>query len=267
VQASVLRAEVGQDVNGDVNSHVRPSQYKLNRQEFQTILNYAALNTYFKRLFLFGLLLTSHLHINPNTLPKPLLFDESEVLNRLADGSEEAFNQIYNYYSPIVYAEALRFLRSSELAKDLVQELFITIWDKRGMFTGVECLTAYLLTMSKNLAYQYWLKISKEHVAKKEMVVRIKSQEQVIENGLEGKELETLLERALEQLPRQQKQVFQLAKTQGMSYKAISELLNISPNTVRNHITAANQFIRKRLGYASSVILLFFTIVYQLLTR
>lgn len=198
---------------------------------------------------------------------KPVLFDESEVLKRLADGSEEAFNQLYNYYSPVVYAEALRFLRSSELAKDLLQELFTTIWDRREMFTAVECFTAYLLTMSKNLAYQYWLKVSKEDLAKKEMVSMIKSQERVVDNSLEGKELEILLERTLEQLPRQQKQVFHLAKAEGMSYKAISELLNISPNTVKNHLIAANQFIRKRLGYASCLVLVSFSIVYQLLNR
>ena len=198
---------------------------------------------------------------------KPVLFDEREVLRRLADGSEEAFNQLYNYYSPVIYAETLKFLRSSELAKDLLQELFTIIWDRRKMFAEVECFTAYLVTMSKNLAYQYWMKASKEDLAKKEMVSMIRSQERVIEDGLEGKELEILLERTLEQLPRQQKQVFHLAKAEGMSYKAISELLNISPNTVKNHIIAANQFIRKRLGYASCLIVTSFLIVYQLLTR
>lgn len=198
---------------------------------------------------------------------RPTLFDESEVLKRLADGSEEAFNQLYNYYSPVIYAEALRFLRSPELAKDLLQELFTVIWDRRSMFTEVACFTAYLVTMSKNLAYQYWVKASKEDLAKKEMASRIQSHERMVDNSVEGKELEMLLERTLEQLPRQQKQVFHLAKAEGMSYKAISELLNISPNTVKNHIIAANQFIRKRLGYASGLIMVGITLVYQFLTK
>jgi RNA polymerase sigma-70 factor (ECF subfamily) len=200
-------------------------------------------------------------------LPKPVLFDESDVLKRLAEGNADAFNQVYTYYSPILYSEALRFLRSRELAKDFVQEIFTTVWDKRETFTAVEYLTTYLLTMGKNLAYQHWLKLSKEDLAKKEMGFIIKSQERVVENELEGKELENLLERTLELLPRQQKQVFHLAKGRGLSYKAISELLNISPNTVKNHIIAANQFIRKRLGYASSIISLGVAFVYQLLAK
>lgn len=198
---------------------------------------------------------------------KPVLFNESDVLKRLAEGSEEAFGQVYSYYSPIIYAEALRFLRSSELAKDLVQEIFTTVWDRRKTFTEVAYFTAYLLAMSKNLAYQYWLKLSKEDLAKKEMAFMIKSQERVIENDFEGKELEILLERTLELLPRQQKHVFHLAKGQGMSYKAIGKLLNISPNTVKNHVIAANQFIRKRLGYASSVVAICFAFIYQLLAK
>lgn len=200
-------------------------------------------------------------------MPKPVLFDESDVLRRLAEGNADAFNQVYTYYSPILYSEALRFLRSREQAKDFVQEIFTTVWDKRETFTEVEYLTTYLLTMGKNLAYQHWLKLSKEDLAKKEMVFIIKSQERVVENELEGKELENLLERTLELLPRQQKQVFHLAKGRGLSYKAISELLNISPNTVKNHIIAANQFIRKRLGYASSTISLCVAFVYHLLAK
>lgn len=167
----------------------------------------------------------------------------------------------------MLYSEALRFLRSRELAEDFVQEIFTTVWDKRETFTEVEYLTTYLLTMGKNLAYQYWLRLSKEDLAKKEMAVIIKNQQRVVENELEGKELENLLERTLELLPRQQKQVFHLAKSRGLSYKAISELLNISPNTVKNHIIAANQFIRKRLGYASSMILLCVAFVYHLLAK
>jgi RNA polymerase sigma-70 factor (ECF subfamily) len=200
-------------------------------------------------------------------LPKPVLFDESDVLKRLAEGNEDAFNHVYTCYSPMLYSEALRFLRSRELAEDFVQEIFTTVWDKRETFTEVEYLTTYLLTMGKNLAYQYWLRLSKEDLAKKEMAVIIKNQQRVVENELEGKELENLLERTLELLPRQQKQVFHLAKSRGLSYKAISELLNISPNTVKNHIIAANQFIRKRLGYASSMILLCVAFVYHLLAK
>jgi RNA polymerase sigma factor (sigma-70 family) len=196
-----------------------------------------------------------------------VLFDERDVLRRLADGDEGAFNQVYTYYSPILYSEALRFLRSRELAKDFVQEIFTTVWDKRATFTEVEYLTTYLLTMGKNLAYQYWLKIAKEDLAKKEMVFLIRRQGGVIENDLEGKELENLLERTLALLPRQQKQVFHLAKGRGLSYKAIGELLHISPHTVKNHIIAANQFIRKRLGYAACLMALCVAFVYILLAK
>lgn len=187
----------------------------------------------------------------------PAQYDESRLLSLLGEGNEIAFNEIYCRYSPVVYKEAFRFLRSSELTDDLVQEIFTTVWDKRERFTDVDHLRAYLITMCKNLVYRYLLKISRETSAKKEFASRMVTAENSTENAIHGKELEVLLEKTVKMLPRQQREVFNLAKGKGMSYTEIAKKLDISPNTVKNHMISANRFIRNVIDHSPTTILLF----------
>ena len=177
-------------------------------------------------------------------------YNEPEVLKRLALGKEEAFGLIYERYSPIIYKEALRYLRSQELARDIVQEIFTTVWTKRESFVTVAHFHAYLITMGKNLAYQSMVRLSKEHVARREFSILLAAEESRAPESHEF-DMQKLAETLVNQLPQQQKHVFTLAKLRGMSYSAIAQTLNISPNTVKNHIIAANNFIRKSLQHSS----------------
>lgn len=77
------------------------------------------------------------------------------------------------------------------------------------------------------------------------------------ENAIHGKELEVLLEKTVKMLPRQQREVFNLAKGKGMSYTEIAKKLDISPNTVKNHMISANRFIRNVIDHSPTTILLF----------
>ena len=178
-------------------------------------------------------------------------FNQEAVARRLAGGDIAAFNEIYAAYSSIVYKEAYRLLRSSELAKDLVQEVFTLLWDKRASFTKVEHLRAYLITISKNLAYQYLLRLSKEVVAKDDLSFSLNPATNSTEQAVNFNELERLLEQAVDALPDRQRDVYTLASNKGLDNGAIAEHLNISPNTVKNHLMAAKKFIRKILQHAA----------------
>jgi RNA polymerase sigma-70 factor (family 1) len=177
----------------------------------------------------------------------------------LAEGSVEAFDEIYARYSAIIYKEALRLLRSREMAKDLVQEIFATLWDRRSRFEEVEHFQAYLVTMSKNLAYQYLFKASKEVVAKDEVMRSVRLYDNATEDEIDFRELETLIEETVDMLPVRQREVYDLARNRGLNYEAIADRLNISPNTVKNHLIAAKQFIRKRLAHTSPFIVILLT--------
>lgn len=183
-------------------------------------------------------------------------YDESAVLKRLAAGSVAAFDEIYARYSSSVYQEAFRLLRSREVTRDVVQEVFTILWMKRTHFTSVEHFRAYLVRMGKNLAYHYLLKVSKEVLAKSELSRTLKVQMNGTEHDVHFKELEVLLEETVDLLPQRQREVYEMARNEGLSHEAIARHLNISPHTVKNHLFAAKDFIRRRLQQA--VLLIFF---------
>jgi RNA polymerase sigma-70 factor (family 1) len=179
----------------------------------------------------------------------PKEFDEAQALKMLAQGDERAFAEIYLKYSPKVYKEVYHYLRSSDLAKDLVQEIFTTVWVKREGFVKVDYFYAYLITMSKNLAYQYLLKISREIVGKKEMLHQLPRSVNSTEQIVRKNELEEQLDKAVNALPPQQKRVFTLIRREGLSYNDIADQLQLSPRTVKNHMVAALHFIRRQIAY------------------
>lgn len=80
---------------------------------------------------------------------------DSELLYRLKEGDRDAFNTVYWRYSPKVYNTVLYLLNDADLAEDVVQELFLTIWEKRGNILPELNFEAYISTIARNLAYKY----------------------------------------------------------------------------------------------------------------
>lgn len=189
------------------------------------------------------------------------LNNEAGLLQSLARGDEKAFEQIYSRYGPIVYRTAKQFLQNDQLAADLLQDIFITIWIKRDIFFNVKNLSAYLITMSRNLALTYLRDMAKEVIEKEKWAAVLPATENDTEQKLNRKTLGKILEESINQLPPQQKRVFSLAKLEGLSYGEIAREMNISTTTVKQHIIAANKAVRRRLeeyGIPLSVCLLIF---------
>lgn len=158
-----------------------------------------------------------------------------------------AFKQIYNRYAHHVYKTAYNFLGSAERSEDLMHEIFLVVWVNRANFIRVENMGAYLVTMSKNLALKHFRKLKKQKDAEKEYSNGVERAENFTELRLNGKELEETLRKAIDSLPPQQKQVFQLVKMEGLSHKAVSHQLQISPITVKRHVMLASRSIRAYL--------------------
>jgi RNA polymerase sigma-70 factor (family 1) len=181
-----------------------------------------------------------------------ILNNESELLRKVAQGNEQAYRQIYDFYAPGLYRTARKYLHEPEWAEDIVQEVFLTFWHRRAEFSHVLSFRPYLFAMARNLCLKYLREKSELHSVYEEFSERIRLGD---EDTLE--EYRHSLEQAVEQLPPQQKQVFVLAKKQGMSHEAIARLLNLSSSTVNNHMTAALRALRHRLkAYTSASIYL-----------
>jgi RNA polymerase sigma-70 factor (family 1) len=176
---------------------------------------------------------------------KRIQFSDQEALNALSTGevamAKIAFKHLYDQHFTTIYRVALRLLESSDLAKDMAQELFTNLWIKRGDLVGVKSFEAYARTSVKNLAYDFFKKQVKSEAANGEYISRM----EVNDETFNTKRYNGVL-KLLEELPPKPRQVFELAKVEGLSYEAIAERLKISPVTVNHHMSTALKFIRKR---------------------
>jgi RNA polymerase sigma-70 factor (family 1) len=186
--------------------------------------------------------------MNPRTVLAHLPpYQENDVLQQLALGSETAFKQLYDRYWHSIYKVTKRYTRSSALAEDIVQEIFSTLWNKRSEFTEVLHLEYYLITMARNLTYKTLRKLAYEEHAKNKFTLERTLVDDSLDDFLLEKQYEQLVQQAVKLLPTQQKQIFQMAKVEGLSHEVIAQQLNISRFTVKTHMAKALQFIRHYL--------------------
>jgi RNA polymerase sigma-70 factor (family 1) len=172
----------------------------------------------------------------------------------------EVFKDLYEEYAESIYIAARQFLKSSELAKDLVQDIFTSIWLRRTQLEGVDNLESYLFGIAKNMACDLIKKTLKAEIARQEFTALMEGNNA---NGTEKYELH--LEKIVEQLPSKRKQIFRMAKIEGLKYEVIAERLKISIHTVNHNITEALKFINERKHDAITVIFLGLAYVQRLL--
>lgn len=147
---------------------------------------------------------------------------------------------------------ALRLLKSPELAEDLLQELFIRLWEQRFKIDTDKTLGSYLYKIASNLAHDYFRKAVRDQKLRQQVLAISPVTYEPIEKVIYTKENKLLLDKALSMLPEQQRTVFMLCKVEERSYQEVAELLNISVGTVNNHLTRANRSLRALLQKAQS---------------
>jgi RNA polymerase sigma-70 factor (ECF subfamily) len=180
-------------------------------------------------------------------MEKRIEFNQEKTLELLAQGNEYAFTQVFDSYYPRVYGAALKLLRSRELAKDIAQEVFLKVWDKRITFTEVLNLEAFVFTMARNLTLNQLEKLANERVAQYKFISDLKGVTDNTDHALAEQQYEQLLQETLALLPPQQKRVYELSRIEGLNHEDIARQLNISHWTVNNHISCALKFIRLHL--------------------
>lgn len=172
------------------------------------------------------------------------IITDNQLIER-ARKDPHAFAEIYHTYFPLLLNIAYKKLDSRQLAEDLVQEIFVALYQNLDKLEISCSLSAYL-----NKAIRF--KIMNEYRSK---AVRIHYSKNVFPfhlcktdfSSLEVKELSHKLERVYDRLPRKCRQVFVLSRKEGLSQKAISQKLDISLSTVEKHIGKALKIFKDEL--------------------
>lgn len=188
--------------------------------------------------------------------------DDQTLLLELSEGSEQAFRVIYERYQGGIYRTAYRFLQTPDLAEDVVQEVFSSVWTHRYEFSEVRNLDAFIKTIARNAIYSALRKLSYEQRNISTYSYTVNDSIEDTDFNLQDTENQQLLNQIINSLPGRQQEIFYLSRHEGLSHEHIAQKLNISPGTVKNHLVRALQTIREQLAphiEGSSLTLIFCT--------
>lgn len=184
-----------------------------------------------------------------------LPYNEKELLHRIAAGDERAFRVFFDHYKDRFYAVALRMTRSDDVAQEMVQDIFLKVWQNRASLPDIIKPDSYFFTVLYRQIYGHYKKLSLERKMLK-LIAESPAFKNITDETVLAQESERLINEAIARLPRQQQLVFRLSKQDGLSREQIAEKLQISPNTVKHHLAAAMQSIRSYLNHAALIYIL-----------
>jgi RNA polymerase sigma-70 factor (ECF subfamily) len=168
-----------------------------------------------------------------------------------------AFDALYKRYSKRLYKFGHSILKSQEESENLIQDAYLKLWENRDKVEKDNSVKSYLFTIAYNSAITIIRKKARESVFIEYLKSLQEINEEPVNVELEYKELTTKLDEIITLLPPRQKEVYLLHKVEGLKYAEIAERLNISENTIENHMSRALKTIREKLGNYSLIAILF----------
>lgn len=178
---------------------------------------------------------------------------ERELIASLKLGNEDAFTALYKMYWPKVYNFSRLYLTSVSEVEEIVQEVFVKVWEARLFLREDDSFKGLLFIITRNIIFNQFRKSFNEN-AYKMTVLNSANTEYDIQEEMEASDLQAYIKTLISELPPRQKEVFKMSREQHLSYKEISMHLSISEKTVERHINEALKYLRKNI-YLFSIFL------------
>jgi RNA polymerase sigma-70 factor (family 1) len=182
--------------------------------------------------------------------------DYAEQLLLLRAGDEQAFEFFYEHFADRLYTFTYNRIRSKEEAEEIIQEIFISLWTNRQKLNITRSIESYLFSAAN---YRLLNSMQAANVRKKYAAdfskFLCKLYDSSTEEAVNLRDLESLIEERISELPKQCQTAFRLSRMQDESIQAIAQRMNISTRTVENYITKALKHLRANLGELIVIIL------------
>lgn len=172
------------------------------------------------------------------------LHNERFLLQRVAEGDEDAFRTLVHHYQPVIYFTAIRMTGIQEMAEDIVQDAFLKVWLNRASLPEKENFGGWLYRVAENLVLNAFTRLNHEKKYTRYIQEAASLQYSVPEHAIEQKELENILHKAISKLPPRQLQAYHLVKEQGKTRTEAAHLMQVHPETIKSNLEHAMRFIR-----------------------
>lgn len=190
---------------------------------------------------------------------------EMDEVATLALGNVQTFDFLYKKYRFMVYANILKVVKSPEHAEDVLQDVFVSLWENRNKFTYGQTIGGWLFVVSYNKALNFLQQRVKLSI---DYIESYQSYEHIIpEDGLDESAYLTqimMVEEAVEALPNRKREVFRLCRFEGKSKEEVASIMGISPSSVGDYLKQSNKAIKDYIvahypyGTAGTLVLSFF---------
>jgi RNA polymerase sigma-70 factor (family 1) len=175
---------------------------------------------------------------------------------------EERFKTLFDLYKKPVHDYIRKITGSHEVAEEITQVVFIRFWKRMGSYDLIENIDYYIFRIARNECMRYFKKAAVETQLFKDLQKRMTANSNNITEYINYKETEVFLNQAIASLSPKRQKVYQLSRSHGLRLDEIAVEMNLSYNTVRNHLVEALRQIRKYyLQHFPSIILLFFSFI------
>lgn len=173
-----------------------------------------------------------------------------QLIKALHQADEVSFAHIYQQYHQAVFKNINKLVVNQQEAEDILQEVFITLWQKKQQLTEEQSIAGWLFTTSYYKSLEQLkkaVKLSIYELTEAHSELHVEPLEQLT-NEVEYNQKVITLTNAIEQLPPQKKLAFKLCRLEGKTYEEIASILNISVDTAKEYVKSASKLLRQTVA-------------------
>ena len=186
---------------------------------------------------------------------------DAELARKIKAGEKNAYQELFERYAPRIYQFSLSYLKNNADAEELVQDVFLKIWEKRDMLDDSKNIKSFIFKVAINTIYDFIRHKNIENAFNDYTRASVEPNSDNTWHTVIYDEMQENLQRLVAQLPAQQQKIFRLSKEEGLTSEEIAVKLNLSKRTVDNHIYRAVSFLKEHFKGESFISALFLYLI------
>jgi RNA polymerase sigma-70 factor (ECF subfamily) len=170
------------------------------------------------------------------------------LIRQFKNGDHHSFKILYQKYAPKLYGFSKRYLNSNDEAEEIVQEVFLRLWEKRQNIDENQSFSSYIIQAAKHKIFNGFRKKVNEQAYLDFLMHADQSSSNFTDLEVDYREIKQKAENAISNMPPKRQEIFRLSRESGLKNREIADKLHISIKTVENQMSQALKFLREELS-------------------